>query len=197
MDDLTTSNTTDMSSPLLDKLAPETRILIYEYVLSFDVPIKHTTNMQPFLWKLTGAKSHSAGDSVEEDNESDWESIDGEDESKIRSTEADLESAPALEQSEITQSLHHVNTSILTVSKLVYREAIAVFYKTNTVKVDPQLCDYEAFQAPRATDLSLATRIVAEIDIDNVEYDSYEFWTAVDACLTAIQQLHPVVHTSN
>jgi hypothetical protein len=67
MNDLTGSQATDMSCPLLDKLAPETPILIYEYVSSFGTPVKHATNLQPFLQKLTEVKSNSAVESVEED----------------------------------------------------------------------------------------------------------------------------------
>lgn len=34
-----------MSCPLLDKLASETRVMIYGYVLSFDHPLCHATKM--------------------------------------------------------------------------------------------------------------------------------------------------------
>ena len=47
-----------MSCPL-DKLAPETRVLIYEYVLAFDTPLKHVTEMRPFVKKLTGVEPTS------------------------------------------------------------------------------------------------------------------------------------------
>ena len=53
MSDHACSDTLDMSCPLLEKLAPETRSIIYEYVLSFETPVKHATNLQPFLQKLT------------------------------------------------------------------------------------------------------------------------------------------------
>lgn len=46
-------------SSLLDKLAPEIRNVIYEYVLSFDTPLKHVTRMKPFVKKLTGAEATS------------------------------------------------------------------------------------------------------------------------------------------
>ena len=44
-----------MACPLLDKLPPELRAKIYEYVLYFDdVPLRHITQLQPFVKELTG-----------------------------------------------------------------------------------------------------------------------------------------------
>lgn len=44
-----------MSCLFLDKLAPELREKIYGYVLDFDdVPLRHLTQLQPFVKKLTG-----------------------------------------------------------------------------------------------------------------------------------------------
>jgi len=160
MSDLPQPDTTDMSCPLLNKLAPETRVLIYEYVLSFGMPVKHATNLKPFLHKLTGSKTNlkisdkhatrskaflekftesksdpeleSAGADdesaeAEKDNESDWESIEGEDDSDLQSTEAELQSSPSTEATSEPEPLRLVNTSILAASKLIYKEAIAVF----------------------------------------------------------------------
>jgi hypothetical protein len=43
-----------MACSFLDKLAPELREKIYEYVLAFDdVPLRHATQLQPFVKKLT------------------------------------------------------------------------------------------------------------------------------------------------
>jgi hypothetical protein len=45
----------NMACPLLDKLPPELRRKIYEYVLYFDdVPLRHVKQLQPFIKKLTG-----------------------------------------------------------------------------------------------------------------------------------------------
>ena len=45
-----------MACPLLDKLPPELRAKIYEYALYFDdVPLRHITQLQPFVKKLTGS----------------------------------------------------------------------------------------------------------------------------------------------
>lgn len=58
-----------MACPLLEKLAPETRNLIYEYVLTFDTPLKHVQQIRPSIekfgdtdWKTEAALSeeHSA-----------------------------------------------------------------------------------------------------------------------------------------
>ena len=44
-----------MAFPLLEKLPPELRTKIYEYVLYFeDVPLRHVKRLQPFVKKLTG-----------------------------------------------------------------------------------------------------------------------------------------------
>jgi len=122
-----------MSRPL-DKLAPETRAMIYKYVLSFDTPLKHITKMQPFVKKLTGSEVESGPPHI---------------------TGSDTEA--------ITE-LQRVNTSILTASKPVYVEAVAVFYKLNTIHFDAQMCTFESLVSPRATDLSLVTQVVVKID---------------------------------
>jgi hypothetical protein len=57
MSDLTHPDKLEMSCPLLEKLAPETRAIIYEYVLSFETLVKHATNLKPFLEKLTGGNT--------------------------------------------------------------------------------------------------------------------------------------------
>jgi hypothetical protein len=125
-----------MSCPL-DKLAPETRTVIYEYVLSFDTPLKHVTKMQPFVKKLTGIEPKSGSGSTGSETET------------------------------ITD-LQRVNTSLLTASKLIYVEAIAVFYKHNTIHFDAQMCKFEDLDSPRATDLSLAKHVIVKID-DSVD----------------------------
>jgi hypothetical protein len=139
-----------MPCPLLDKLAPETRNLIYEYVLSFEVPVQHVTKMRPFLQKLTRGASTS-------EDEYEWEDVD------LQSTRA--EPGSSTDATGKLEPLRRVNTSILTASKLIYTEAVAVFYKRNIISVDPHFCDLAALESPRATDLSLATHVLAKIDI--------------------------------
>lgn len=190
MSDQSHPDTPDASCPLLDKLAPETRNLIYEYVLSFETPVKHATNMQPFLQKLTEeaadsletptkyltdlypilqrltpAKNNSEAGKTEAENESDLESTEGEGNSDLESTEAEPKSSPSTEATGDPEPLSLVNTSILTTSKLVYQEAIAVFYKSNIISIDAQFCDYEALRSPQATDLSLATQVVIRLGL--------------------------------
>jgi hypothetical protein len=179
MSDLSHSDTLDSSCPLLDKLAPETRTLIYEYILSFDTPVKHVTNLKkPFLGKLTGGKtnmkisdkhatnpkaflekfttggkSDPEDESAEADDQSDWESIEGEDDSDLESTGGEPESSPSTQATGEPEPLHLVNTSILTASKLIYNEAIAVFYKSNIISIDAQFLVYDALESPQTTDL--------------------------------------------
>jgi hypothetical protein len=107
--------------------------MIYEYVLSFDTPLKHVTHMQPFVKKLTGVEPKSGSGSTETETETATDS-------------------------------QRVNTSILATSKLIYVEAVAVFYKHNTIHFDAQMCTFESLVSPRATDLSLAKQIVIKMD---------------------------------
>lgn len=55
----------------------------------------------------------------------------------------------------------------MTVSKLIYTEAILVFYENNRISVDIRFCDYKALMSPLATDLSLATQIMTRIDLEH------------------------------
>jgi len=156
MSDHTTHDTVDVSCPLLDKLAPETRSIIYEYVLSFDTLIKHATNLQPFVQKLTGAECNLETGSTKLERKS-----------ASKTNRAEPESSPGTEPSDVDRSLRCVNTSILATSKLIYAEAIDVFCKNNTISVDAIFCENRVLTSPLATDLSLATQIVAEIDLLN------------------------------
>lgn len=190
MSDLPRPETPDMSCPLLDKLAPETRVLICEYVLSFETPVKHATNLKPFLEKLIAggksnpetpakhdtnvppalqrllsAKSNSEVENTGAENESGWENIEGEDDSDLPITEAETVSSLSAEAAGTPEPLCLVNTSILTTSKLIYKEAIAVCYKCNTVSIDAQFCDHEALESPQTTDLSLAAHVVTKLDL--------------------------------
>lgn len=202
MSDLPHSDNLDMSCPLIDKLAPETRSIIYEYVLPFETRVKHATNMQlflqkltegsksglesraklttdvhPVLQKLTSAKSSSEAENTETENDSGCESIEGGDDSDSESTQAEPESSPSTEAAGSSESLCLVNTSILTTCRLVYQEAIAVFYKHNILSIDAQFCDHEALESPQITDLSLATQIVTKLDLsksaDNINNGNF------------------------
>lgn len=163
-DTITHLTSITMSCPL-DKLAPETRTMIYEYVLSFDMPLKHATKMQPFVKKLTGSEVKSA---------------------PPHSTDSGIET--------ITEP-QRVNTSILTASKLIYVEAIAVFYKRNTIHVDAELCARENIVSPRATDLSLATHVVVKMDGASDPEADASFGKAVFLSLTTIPAIFPQVRT--
>ena len=70
-----------MACPLLNKLPVEFRRRIYEHVLYFDdVPLRHLTQLQAFVRKLTGADGElpfSYEDSEERDPELDWIMVGG------------------------------------------------------------------------------------------------------------------------
>jgi hypothetical protein len=151
-------------SCLLEKLAPETRTMVYEYVLSFDKPLKHATKMQPFIEKLTGVKPNSTSGST------------------------GLETETAME-------FRLVNTSLLTVNKLIYLEAVAVFYKHNSFYYDAEMCTFESLVSPCATDLSLAKQIFVKMD-DAVDPEVEDkFGEAVNLSLTTIPAIFPMMRT--
>jgi hypothetical protein len=124
-----------MSCPLLEKFAPETRSLIWEYVLTFDAPLRHIQQMRPFIEKFG------------------------------QSTKPDTETSSSEEPSAVSDLSDRANTSILTTNKLVYNEAIPVFYKHNTIKVDAAICKPENTATLCATDLSLAAQVTAESEL--------------------------------
>jgi hypothetical protein len=133
----------NMSCTFLDKLAPETRSKIYEYALSFDTPLKHVTQLQPFIKKLTTVV---------------WEA-------SPSSIGFEVEAATSTTSDGTSSSLQRVNTSLLTASKLIYTEAVATFYKHNTIHIDAQeICNSGTIIWPRETDLSLATQIVSKLE---------------------------------
>jgi hypothetical protein len=90
----------------------------------------------------------------------------------------------------------------LTASKLIYTEAIAVFYKSNTVSIDAQFCAYEALESPKTTDLSLATQVVTKVDLSkmsqnsrNGEFGAIEF-NAIRIATVAIPSICPNLRSS-
>jgi len=91
--------------------------------------------------------------------------LEDEDNSDSQSTEAESESSLSAKARDNEAPIQYVNTSILTASKLIYTEAIAVFYKRNIISIQARLCDYRDLESPLATDLSLATQTVTKIDM--------------------------------
>ncbi|KAM0714270.1 hypothetical protein Q7P37_010057 [Cladosporium fusiforme] len=153
--------TNNMASPFLNKLSPELRCRIYEYVLAFDTPLHHATKLQPFVKKLTGADPKAtykdAGTQTDADSASNIEQ-------SVRLPEAmemnvGAESNTDSDSDESASSSQLVNTAILTTSKLVYIEAIPIFYKVNTINIKSHLQGLE-ITPPRATDLSLSKRVI-------------------------------------
>lgn len=126
--------------------------MIYDYVLDFNEPLRHVTKMKPFGEKLIdnsnitwsqlcapgGPEANTTADASEEDLEA--------------------ESEPS------ESSRHPVNTAILVANKLVYSEAISVFYDNNTIHFEPQLCWAKDLTPLRTSELSLAKHLVVKID---------------------------------
>lgn len=136
-----------MSCSLLDKLAPETRTLIYEYVLTFDTPLKHVHKMRPFLEKSLQSKELKKSNDANKSNKS------------------TTETASTEEPSAASHSSNSVNTAILTTSRLIYQEAIAVFYKHNTITIDTAICGLEKIERLRRTDVALARQVITVSDL--------------------------------
>jgi hypothetical protein len=130
-----------MSCPFLQKLAPETRNLIYEYVLTFDAPLKHVRQLRPFLEKFG------------------------------QSTELETETASSEERSTVStsDSSNRANTSILSTSKLIYTEAIVALYKSNVIIIDSRMLSNPDKDQQTATilasDLSLATQVEVKLKL--------------------------------
>jgi len=100
-----------MACPLLEKLATETRNLIYEYVLTFNTPLKHARKMQPFIEKLYQSS----------DSETDTESSAG--------------------SSHMEDTLQSVGTALLSTCRLIFKEAVVIFYENNTIYLDADHCE--------------------------------------------------------
>ena len=126
-----------MACPLLEKLAPETRNLIYEYVLTFDIPLKHVRKMQPFINKL-----YQRSDSETE-----------------TSSSAGLNDVA----NDMADILQLVDTALLRTSRLIFKEAIVTFYENNTIYLDADHCEAARIVSPQATDLSLARQVMMKI----------------------------------
>jgi hypothetical protein len=167
-----------MYCPLLDKLAPETRALIYEYALSFDTPLKHVTKMQPFVEKLTGLDC----------------------ETDPSSTGSEVDAATKSTSDGANESLQCINTSLLTASKLIYTEAIATFYKQNTIHIDAQqICNSGKIISPPATDLSLAKHVVSKMETISLENTdcATELGVALTLAVLHIPNICPTLRTSS
>lgn len=122
-----------MACPLLERLAPETRNLIYEYVLTFDTPFKHAQKMRPFINKLYERSDSGTG------------------------------TTSGAASSHMADSLQRVDTALLSTSRLIYKEAVVAFYKNNVICFDADGCEAASIVSPRATDLSLATQVMMKI----------------------------------
>lgn len=142
-----------MSCPLLGKLAPETRVMIDGYVLSFDHPLCHATRMKPFGERLIANSNIT------------WFQLCAPG-GREANTAADVSKGDLEAESQPPKSSHdRVNTAILVANKLVYSEAISVFYNKNTISFEPQLCWATDLTPLRTSDLSLARHVVAKVEM--------------------------------
>jgi len=130
-----------MSCPLLDKLAPEIRTHIYEYVLSFATPLRHENRMKPFLEKMLSPTDAQPKPEVDGTPGASHLSDAPKDDAKSRS------------------SSRRIDTAILLANKLVFTEAIEVFYNMNTIHVEEELCQLAKSHTVQ-TDLSLAKHVM-------------------------------------
>lgn len=122
-----------MACPLLEKLAPEIRNLIYKYVLTFDTPLKHAQKMRPFINKL------------------------------YQRSDSDTGNTSSAGSSDMADSLQRVDTALLSTSRLIFKEATAAFYENNVIYLDADHCEAASIVSPRATDLSLATQVMMKL----------------------------------
>jgi hypothetical protein len=177
----------DMSCTLLEKLAVETRLSIYEYVLTFDTPVKHVNKMRPFVGKLSGAGSGSGLKQVQSTIVKELTKAGSRFGVRAKAVQGS-------EPSDFDGSLRRIDTSILTTCKLVYKEAITVFYTSNIIRFEPQLCRREDITHPRGTDLSLATQMVIKIDqpLFLTHIRPHDFW---DFALLMLPKLLPNLRT--
>lgn len=121
-----------MACPFLDKLPAELRNKFYSHVLvSDDRPLVHAKHLQPFVKKLTAVE--------------------------VELPEPYL--ARELRSLFRLESPSMVRTSILSTSKLIYSEAMKVFYNLNIIKVHIDFLKMPSVTTPTGSDLSLAEHL--------------------------------------
>lgn len=151
-----------MACPFLDKLPSELRNRIYGYVFDFDnVPLRHVTQLQPFVKKLTGVDGELPF--ALKDPKSSWDAY------------------------ELPFGDQPVATDILCTNKLIYTEAVKTFYEENIISVDVELFrlpivtssepDNIPFghrllriTSPMTSDLSLARRLLVKFNKSSDPY---------------------------
>lgn len=143
-----------MSCLLLEKLVPELRTRIWKYALTFETPLRHATGMEPFVEKFTATHDNRSGATESTGS--------AEVEDHIKNAE----------QRGVEPPLKLISTSLLTVNKRIYLEAIEVFYKANTIIFNPHLCTVIkdgskhgglSTSLRKKTDLELATHVVTRM----------------------------------
>lgn len=147
-----------MASPFLDKLAPETRCRIYEYVLASENPLYHATQLRPFVKKLTGAYPNAEHKDSKPSTDRTLTSTT----STISASASSSTSTSIPEESADSPKL--ADTAILATRKFVYLEAIDVFYKVNTINLKSDLNGLE-IASPLATDLSLIQHVIINLPL--------------------------------
>lgn len=114
--------------------------------------------MQPFFERITGAK-------VETDGEATAGPPTG---VATKGESADTTCTDS-------DSAYCVNTSVLSVSKLIYAEAIQVFYENNVIQfnIPDSVSKLPDSVRLSETDLSLATRVTTKFDLDRMQINSW------------------------
>lgn len=112
------------------------------------------------------------------------------------STAADASNENFEAESQPSESSHdRVSTAILLANKLVYSEAILVFYDKKTIYFEPQLCWAKDLSPLRMSDLSLAKHVVAKVEmlpfanetlIDDVDANSGLALATASMCIPEI-----------
>jgi len=156
-----------MACPLLEKLAPETRNLIYEYVLTFDAPLKHAQKMQPFINKL------------------------------YQRSDSETETTSSAGSSDMADTLHRVDTALLSTCKLIFQEAIVTFYEKNVIYLDVEDCEVTSIVSPQATDLSLARQVMMKItDWNNDTKSLCALGNGIHFVREGLPAIFPKLHTA-
>ena len=84
----------------------------------------------------------------------------------------DLESDEDTDESKISGKL--VDTAMLVANKVIYNEAVQVFYDMNTICIEPQLASLRNFSTLRTTDLSLANHAICRLQASGFTFSLKE-----------------------
>lgn len=138
-----------MSCPFTDKLPAEIRAQIYQYVLTFDAPLRHVTEMRPFAERALARGNLTRPEKILK--------------MKLYARRV-LNAAGSKLSLQAGSAVEAVHTDLLVVNKSIYREAIAVFYQVNTIMLARRFLKIKNILRARPTDLSLAGSVLTRIE---------------------------------